>query len=91
MLGILILQQLAEQCEVTRDASGTSTIQVKAASEIPCESLPHPTDPDSSYNAHQGQGYAVQIMETYAEDDQGRRGHTNRSATARFDYARGRA
>jgi hypothetical protein len=65
----LLQRVLSEQCEVTGDASGTPTIQIKAAAEIPCDSLQHPADPDSSYNAHRGQGYAVQIMETYAEDD----------------------
>jgi hypothetical protein len=66
----LLRRVLSEPCEVNRDASGTPTIQIKAAAEIPCESLQHPADPDSSYHAHRGQGYAVQIMETYAEDDQ---------------------
>jgi len=66
----LLRRVLSEQCEVTRDALGTPTIQIKAAAEIACESLQHPADPDSSYNAHRGQGYAVQIMETCAEDDQ---------------------
>jgi hypothetical protein len=66
----LLQRVLSEQCEVTRDALGNPTSQIKAAAEIPCESLQHPADPDSSYNAHRGQGYAVQIMETYAEDDE---------------------
>jgi Transposase DDE domain len=59
---------LSEQCEIHRDASGTPIIQIKATTEISCESLQHPADPDSSYNAYKGQGYAVQIMETYTED-----------------------
>ena len=66
----LLQRVLSEQCEVHSDTIGTPTIQIKAAAEIPCDSLQHPADPDSSYNAHRGQGYAVQIMETYAEDDQ---------------------
>jgi Transposase DDE domain/Transposase domain (DUF772) len=65
----LLRRVLSEQCEINRDASGTPIIQIKATAEISCESLQHPADPDSSYNAYKGQGYAVQIMETYAEDD----------------------
>jgi hypothetical protein len=71
LVGYQLLQRvLAEQCDVNIDASGTPTIQIKVAAEIPCESLQHPAAPDSSYNAHRGQGYAVQIMETSVEDDQ---------------------
>jgi hypothetical protein len=66
----LLQRFLSEQCQVNRDMLGNPAIQIKAASEIPCESLQPPAGPDSSYNAHRGQGYVVHIMETYAEDDQ---------------------
>jgi hypothetical protein len=55
---------LVEQGAVNIEASGTPTIQSQVAAEMPCESLHHPADPDSRSNAHRGQGYAVQIMET---------------------------
>jgi hypothetical protein len=38
---------------------------VKEPAEIPCDNINNPSDPDSSYNAHHGQGYMVQVMETY--------------------------
>jgi hypothetical protein len=44
---------------------GGSTVQVKKPKEIPSSSLQNPSDPDASYNGHKGQGYQVQIMETY--------------------------
>ena len=36
-----------------------------------CRAIPSaiPADPDASYNAHKGQGYMAQIVETYCEDD----------------------
>ena len=34
----------------------------------PCDTVGNPADPDASYNAHKGQGYMAQIVETYCED-----------------------
>ena len=31
--------------------------------------MQNPADPDTSYNARRGQGYLVQVMESYAEDE----------------------
>ena len=36
---------------------------------MPCDTVGNPADPDASYNAHKGQGYMAQIVETYCEDD----------------------
>jgi hypothetical protein len=36
---------------------------------IPSDSLQNPSDPDASYSGHKGQGYHVQIMETYTDTD----------------------
>jgi hypothetical protein len=44
-------------------------LQLRYGREIPCDSVQNPADPDASYNAHHGQGYLVQIMESYQEDD----------------------
>jgi hypothetical protein len=65
----VLTRVLAEQCDVIVDQAGHPTVQIKAPTAIPCDSVEHPADPESSYNAHRGQGYLVQIMETYAEDD----------------------
>ena len=59
---------LKEQCNITPDENG-SRIEVKAPKEIPSDSLQNPSDPDASYSGHKGQGYQVQIMETYADTD----------------------
>jgi len=59
---------LQEQCNL-EEAGGTSTVSVKPPKAIPSDSLQNPSDPDASYSGHKGQGYSVQIMETYVASD----------------------
>jgi len=59
---------LNEQCNVT-SGDGGAVVQVKAPREIPSNSLQNPSDPDAAYSGHKGQGYQVQIMETYVATD----------------------
>lgn len=59
---------LHEQCNL--DATeGISTVSVKPPKEIPSDSLQNPSDPDATYSGHKGQGYSVQIMETYTTSE----------------------
>jgi hypothetical protein len=46
-------------------------VTIKKPAEIPSDSLQNPSDPDVTYSGHKGQGYQVQIMETFSrsEDD----------------------
>lgn len=62
---------LREQFELIPggDDPGKRQLRVKEPQEIPCDNVRNPADPDSSYNAHRGQGYLAQVMETYQEDD----------------------
>jgi len=55
---------LKEQCNVQSSEDGPS-VMVKKSKEIPSDSLQNPSDPDATYSGHKGQGYQVQIMETY--------------------------
>jgi len=55
---------LKEQCNVQPSEDGPS-VTVKKPKEIPSDSLQNPSDPDATYSGHKGQGYQVQIMETY--------------------------
>ncbi len=55
---------LQEQCNL-EETDAKSTVSVKTPKEIPSDSLQNPSDPDASYSGHKGQGYSVQIMETY--------------------------
>lgn len=71
---LILRRVLHEQFEVARgdgtgdDPTGPTTL-IKDPKDIPCDNVRNPADPDSSYNKHRGQGYLVQIMETFAEDD----------------------
>ncbi len=55
---------VSEQCNVSEDGS---SVAVKPAKDIRSDSLQNPSDPDATYSGHKGQGYQVQIMETYTE------------------------
>ena len=57
----VLLRVLKDQCDVS--AAGEMT--VKAPKEIASSSLQNPSDPNAGYDAHKGQGYQVQVMETY--------------------------
>jgi len=60
---------LKEQCTVSDD--GTQ-VTVKRPKEIPSDSLQNPSDPDATYSGHKGQGYQVQVMETYGKEKETR-------------------
>jgi hypothetical protein len=65
----LIERVLREQCEVIDAGGGEGEkLRVKEDAELPGDVLQNPSDPESTYNAHKGQGYMAQIMETYNPD-----------------------
>lgn len=43
------------------------TVVVKPNKEVVADSLQNPSDPDATYDSHKGQGYHVQLMETYSK------------------------
>ena len=61
----LLCRIVEEQCDVQSDG----TIELKAPKQISSDSLQNPSDPDATYSGHKGQGYQVQVMETYTEHD----------------------
>lgn len=61
----LLERVLNEQCNVSDDGK---QVEVKKPKEIPSDSLQNPSDPDATYSGHKGQGYQVQVMETYCKD-----------------------
>jgi hypothetical protein len=69
-----MVRVLKEHCEIKAEQSGPAELKVKASREIPSDSLQNPSDPDATYDGHKGQGYQVQVMETYCthEDEQER-------------------
>jgi hypothetical protein len=60
---------LKEQYTVSED---TKQVSVKRPNEIPSDSLQNPSDPDATYSGHKGQGYQVQVMETYGTEQETR-------------------
>jgi hypothetical protein len=61
----LLERILNEQCQLGDDGR----ISVKKPKQIPSDSLQNPSDPGASYSGHKGQGYQVQVMETYTDTD----------------------
>ena len=59
---------LNEQCNVQSD-DNVRKVTVKKPKEIPSDSLQNPSDPDATYSGYKGQGYQVQIMETFTRSD----------------------
>jgi len=56
---------LKEQCNLTEDKD--HPIELKVRKQIPSDSLQNPSDPDATYSGHKGQGYQVQIQETFCD------------------------
>ena len=66
----LLVRLLREQCRVEQDPETKGpTVSIKPNKEIPSDSLQNPSDPDASYDGHKGQGYQMQVAETYARDE----------------------
>jgi hypothetical protein len=65
----LLTRVFQEQCRVKETADGELVeIEVKPPKEVPSDSLQNPSDPDAGYSGHKGQGYQVQILETYSRE-----------------------
>ena len=62
------------------DAHGAPLAAIRAPQDVPCDTVGNPSDPDASYNAHKGQGYVAQIVETYCEDGNGNDGGDEETA-----------
>ena len=65
----LLERILTEQCNLNV-SDDKKPVEVKKPKEIAADSLQNPSDPDATYSGHKGQGYQVQIMETYCKDEE---------------------
>ena len=66
----LLARLLAEQCQVSGERGGGGggrKLTLKEQKEVGGKSLQNPSDPDATFNSHKGQGYTMQVMETYTE------------------------
>lgn len=64
----MLQRVLSEQCNLTGDKD--QPVELKKPKEIPSDSLQNPSDPDASYSGHKGQGYQIQVMETFCTDEE---------------------
>ena len=64
----LLERVLKDHCNLTNDKD--NPIELKKPKEIASDSLQNPSDPDATYSGHKGQGYQVQIMETFCDDEE---------------------
>ncbi len=64
----LLERVLKEQCNLTDDKE--NPVEMKKPKEIVSDSLQNPSDPDATYSGHKGQGYQVQVMETFCDDEE---------------------
>jgi hypothetical protein len=63
----LLCRVLNEQCTICDEESLGAIAIPTASKEVSSASLQNPSDPDAAYDSHKGQGYQVQVMETYCD------------------------
>jgi len=63
----LLERVLHEHGHLTDDKD--NPIELKDSKAIASDSLQNPSDPDATYSGHKGQGYQVQVMETFCDDE----------------------
>jgi hypothetical protein len=67
----LLERVFSEQFEVENaDQGNEDKLLIKEPKDVPCDNVRNPSDPDSSYNAYHGQGYLVQVVETYCPSEE---------------------
>ena len=66
----LMQRVLSDQCRVETGAAGGPQVAIKKPAEIPSDSLQNPSDPDATYSGHKGQGYQVQIIESFSRSEE---------------------
>jgi hypothetical protein len=65
----LLVRLLKEQCILERVDTHTTQVSVKANKDVPSDSLQNPSDPDAGYDGYKGQGYQVQVAESYGTSE----------------------
>lgn len=59
-----------EQCVIEQDEHSSCPKAVaRPNKEVKADSLQNPSDPDAGYSSHKGQGYQVQVVETYSSQE----------------------
>jgi len=68
----LLARLFQEQC-IIEEHDGEKLVLAKPNKDVPSDSLQNPSDPDAGYSGHKGQGYSVQVMETYNTDSENKK------------------
>jgi len=65
-----LVRLFKDQCIIDSDNDGNKEkiVTAKPNKDVASDSLQNPSDPDAGYSGHKGQGYQVQVMETYSPD-----------------------
>jgi hypothetical protein len=64
-----LIRLLKEQCILERVDTHTTQVSVKANKDVSSDSLQNPSDPDAGYDGYKGQGYQVQVAESYGTSE----------------------
>jgi len=64
-----LVRLLKEQCILERVDTHTTQVSVKENKDVSSDSLQNPSDPDAGYNGYKGQGYQVQVAESYGTSE----------------------
>ena len=59
---------LNEPCDVTGEGEEETKVELKNPKDVSSGSLQNPSDEDAGYSRHKGEGYQVQLMETYHDE-----------------------
>ena len=65
----LLVRLLQEQCIIQRVDTHTTQVLVKANKDVSADTLQNPSDPDAGYSGYKGQGYQVQVAESYGTSE----------------------
>ncbi len=64
----LLERVLKEQCNLNV-SDDQKRVEVKKPKQVASDSLQNPSDPDATFSGHKGQGYQLQVMETYTDSE----------------------
>ncbi|MDH4164673.1 MAG: transposase, partial [Nitrospirota bacterium] len=64
-----LVRLLREQCILQRVDTHTTRVAVKANKDVASDSLQNPSDPEAGYDGYKGQGYQVQVAESYGTSE----------------------
>ena len=65
----LLVRLLKEQCILERVDTHTTQVTVKPNKDVASDSLQNPSDPEAGYSGYKGQGYQMQVAESYSTSE----------------------